>query len=79
LVNRDLESADRNSSCDEPFDLLAETTVVAAQTVRDGRRNLTKSEIWLPVLDTYRRTMCFAPEPTFRQILEDIRELGFAA
>ena len=29
---------------------------------------------WLPFLDTY-RTMCRAPEPAFRQILEDVREL----
>ena len=33
---------------------------------------------WLPFLDTY-RTMCLAPEPAFRQILEDVRELRFAA
>jgi len=33
---------------------------------------------WLPFLDTY-RTMCRNPEPTFRQILEDVRELRFAA
>jgi hypothetical protein len=31
---------------------------------------------WLPFLDTY-RTMCHAPEPGFRRILEDIRELHF--
>jgi site-specific DNA recombinase len=31
----------------QPFDLLAETTAIAAQAARDGRRNLTKSEIWL--------------------------------
>jgi hypothetical protein len=30
---------------------------------------------WLPFLDTYRR----APDPAFRRILEDIRELRFAA
>jgi hypothetical protein len=40
-------------------------------TVRDANS-------WLPFLDTY-RTMCRAPEPDFRQILEDIRELRFAA
>ena len=34
--------------------------------------------IWLPFLYTY-RTMCNAPEPAFRRILEDIRELRFAA
>jgi hypothetical protein len=33
---------------------------------------------WLPFLDTY-RTMCLAPEPAFRQVLEDVRELRFAA
>jgi len=33
---------------------------------------------WLPFLDTY-RTMCRAPEPALRQILENVRELGFAA
>jgi hypothetical protein len=33
---------------------------------------------WLPFLDTY-RTMCRAPEPALRRILEDIRELSFAA
>jgi hypothetical protein len=33
---------------------------------------------WLPFLNTY-RTMCRAPEPAFRQILEDVRELRFAA
>jgi hypothetical protein len=27
---------------------------------------------WLPFLNTY-RTICLAPEPAFRQILEDIR------
>jgi len=37
-----------------------------------------KITIWLHFLDTY-RTMCRAPEPDFRQILEDIRELRFAA
>ena len=36
----------------QPFDLLAETTVIAAQAVRDGRRNLTKSEIWRPRQDS---------------------------
>jgi hypothetical protein len=33
---------------------------------------------WLPFLDTY-RTMCHAPEPAFRRILEEIRGLHFAA
>ena len=33
---------------------------------------------WLPFLNTY-RTMCIAPEPAFRRILEDIRNLKMAA
>jgi hypothetical protein len=33
---------------------------------------------WRPFLDTY-RTMCLAPEPAFRRILEDVQELRFAA
>jgi site-specific DNA recombinase len=39
----------------QPFDLLAESSVVAVQAVRDGRRNLTKSEIWLPGPDSISR------------------------
>ncbi|MGR3387309.1 MAG: hypothetical protein ACU0DB_10060, partial [Paracoccus sp. (in: a-proteobacteria)] len=33
---------------------------------------------WLPFLNTF-RTMCVAPEPDFRRLLEDIRELQIAA
>src|SRR5262245_50029282 len=32
----------------QPFDLLAETTAIAAQAGADNRPNLAKSEIWLP-------------------------------
>jgi hypothetical protein len=32
----------------------------------------------LPFLDTY-RTMCVAPERQFRRVLEEIREMRFAA
>jgi hypothetical protein len=35
-------------------------------------------EIWLPFLDTY-RTMCLAPPPEFRQVLEQARDLPIAA
>ena len=34
--------------------------------------------IWLPFLDTY-RTMCLAPQPEFRQLLEQARDLPIAA
>jgi hypothetical protein len=33
---------------------------------------------WLPFLKTY-RTMCLAPKPEFRRVLEEIRELRLAA
>lgn len=33
---------------------------------------------WLPFLNAY-RTMCGAPEPEFRQLLQDIRTLDLAA
>jgi hypothetical protein len=62
----------------QPFDLLAETSAIEVQAAREGRPNLAKTEIWLPFLDTY-RTMCLAPEPAFRRILEGIRDLRFAA
>ena len=40
--------------------------------------NSAKSEIWLPFLDTY-RTMCLAPQPDFRRVLEDVRAMQLAA
>lgn len=33
---------------------------------------------WLPFLNTY-RTMCLAPEPDFRRVLEEIRDARLAA
>lgn len=33
---------------------------------------------WLPFLNTY-RTMCIAPEPEFRRVLGEIRDLQLAA
>jgi hypothetical protein len=35
-------------------------------------------QIWLPFLDTY-RTMCLAPQPEFRRLLEQVRDLPIAA
>jgi hypothetical protein len=32
----------------------------------------------LPFLDTY-RTMCLAPQPDFRRVLEDVRAMQLAA
>ena len=39
----------------QPFDLLAETTAIAAQAAADNRPNLAKSEIWLPGPDSNQR------------------------
>jgi hypothetical protein len=33
---------------------------------------------WLPFLNTY-RTMCIAPQPTFKRLLENIRQDQVAA
>jgi hypothetical protein len=62
----------------QPFDLLAETTAIAAQATAGNRPDLAKTEIWLPFLDTY-RTMCMVPETDFRRILEDVRQFRIAA
>jgi hypothetical protein len=42
-------------------------------TVKDARHHCGRDRTaWLPFLNTY-RTMCLAPEPPFRRILEEIR------
>jgi hypothetical protein len=53
-------------------------TVKTAWPVQQQKEEKAKRINWLPFVDTY-RTMCRSPEPTFRRILEDIRELRFAA
>jgi hypothetical protein len=47
---------------------------------RDRRGGITngRSQIWLPFLDTY-RTICLAPQPEFRRLLEQARDLPIAA
>ena len=37
-----------------------------------------REDSWLPFLDTY-RTMCLAPQPDFRRVLEDVRAMQLAA
>jgi site-specific DNA recombinase len=59
----------------QPFDLLAQTTAIATRAATSLDPNSTKSEIWLPFLDTY-RTMCLAPAPPFRRVLEEIKAWG---
>lgn len=60
----------------QPFDLLAETTRIAASRQATDTAFSAKTEIWLPFLRTY-RTMCIAPDAAFRQVLRGIRELQF--
>lgn len=50
----------------------------AKDSAADNQSNLAESEIWLLFLDTY-RTMCSAPAPALRAMLEGIRDLQFSA
>ena len=45
---------------------------------RDDRDLVREREQFLPFLNTY-RTMCIAPEPAFRRVLENIRQFQLAA
>jgi hypothetical protein len=45
-------------------------------TMIEWRRIATKGNV-APFLDTY-RTMCLAPPPEFRRVLEEVREMGLA-
>jgi hypothetical protein len=51
---------------------------ITPTTTGDSNNNVAKSEIWLPFLDTY-RTMCRFPDPTFRQLLENVGNLRFGS
>lgn len=78
LSNCSWEDGEVVATFRQPFDLLAGTTAAAARLSAGGGGNSSKNEIWLPFLNTY-RTMCIAPEPGFKRVLEDIRELQLAA
>jgi hypothetical protein len=45
---------------------------------RERRHSRKNRCAWLPFLDTY-RTMCLAPQPDFRRVLEDVRAMQLAA
>jgi hypothetical protein len=49
-----------------------------AGTLKQGAETRSGEEEWLPFLNAY-RTICIAPEPDFRRVLNDIRDLRFAA
>jgi hypothetical protein len=77
LSNCTWEHGDVIATFRQPFDLLAETAVTAARAAADHGAKSSKTEIWLPFLDTY-RTLCMAPDPNFRHILEGVRSLKLA-
>jgi hypothetical protein len=47
-------------------------------TVEAGNTWQYQGDMWLPFLDTY-RTMCLAPQPDFRRVLEEVRAMRTAA
>ena len=55
LSNCSWEDGEVVATFRQPFDLLAETTAVAARPARAGQRNLANSEIWLPGPDSNQR------------------------
>jgi len=66
---------------------LSECSLLRNPVFRHGLREIKRtqrierwvlSRIWLPFVETY-RTMCLAPEPEFRRVLEDVRELHLVA
>jgi len=61
-----------------PSNALAETTLVLEKGRAARRYRQRPSQIWLPFLDTY-RTMCLAPQPEFRRLLDQARDLPIAA
>jgi hypothetical protein len=51
-------------------------TIPASEETTNTQRF--EEDSWLPFLDTY-RTMCLAPQPDFRRVLEDVRAMQLAA
>jgi hypothetical protein len=49
-----------------------------AETAETENTRSYRGGVWLPFLDTY-RTMCLAPQPDFRRVLEDVRAMQLAA
>ncbi len=78
LSNCSWEDGEVAATFRQPFDLLAETTRIAASRPATDTAFSAKTEIWLPFLRTY-RTMCIAPEAGFRQTLQEVHEMRLAA
>jgi hypothetical protein len=54
------------------------TPAAAATFSGDDQFRYRQGRSWLQFLNTY-STMCIAPRPVFRRVLEEIRELQLAA
>ena len=78
LSNCSWEDGEVVATFRQPFDLLAETTAIAASRKATAKAFSAKTEIWLPFLRTY-RTMCIAPEAGFRRMLQEVHEMRLAA
>jgi hypothetical protein len=73
--------ADPRHKESQAIPLVADAFAGALTRARRGAGNTAKSaksKIWLPFLDTY-RTMCLAPQPDFRRVLEDVLAMQLAA
>jgi site-specific DNA recombinase len=78
LSNCSWEEGEVVATFRQPFELLAETTRIAASRQDTDTAFSAITEIWLPFLSTY-RTMCVAPEAGFRQLLQEVHEMRLAA
>ena len=75
LSNCSWEDGTVRAAFRQPFDLIAETTAIAAGQEASKTANSAKNEIWLPFLNTY-RTLCLAPDPAFLRILQQVQAAG---
>ena len=62
----------------QPFDMLAETVIETRNECVAEAASAPVSDKWLPFVSAY-RTMCLAPDPDFRRVLQDARGLMLAA
>jgi hypothetical protein len=64
--------------CQERREQQPEGDALVGCLMRSLPSTLSKREIWLPFLDTY-RTLCLVPGPELMGLLKDVRSLSIAA